>query len=183
MSRIGKQPITMPKGVKAVIAGQLLKVEGPKGKLERNIRPEISIEISPSEIVLSRESDAPASRAFHGLERALVNNMVVGVSDGFTKELQLIGVGYRADMKGATTVNMALGYSHQIDFALPQGVSASVVKEGRELFVKLEGVDKQLVGQTAAKMRSLRPPEPYKGKGVRYKGEVVKTKAGKTGKK
>lgn len=182
MSRIGKLPISLPKGVKAVIAGQLLKVEGPKGKLERSIRPEIALKVEGETIVLSRASDEKNVRAYHGMERALVNNMIMGVSQGFEKELSLIGVGYRADAAGKV-LNLALGYSHPIDFPLPDGVKGSVIKDGRDIFVKLESADKQLLGQVAAKLRSLREPEPYKGKGVRYKEEVVKLKAGKSGKK
>ncbi len=183
MSRIGKLPIAIPKGVKAILAGQLLKVEGPKGKLERTLRPEVEMKVEGEEIVLTRKNDSKQSRAFHGMERALVNNMIVGVSQGFEKELQLIGVGYRAEESGANAITLSLGYSHTIDFLLPAGVKGTVVREGREVSVKLESADRQLVGQTAARMRSLRPPEPYKGKGVRYKGEVVKMKAGKSGKK
>lgn len=183
MSRIGKQPIAIPKGVKATIAGQLLKVEGPKGKLERTVREEVTLKIDGETILLTRNNDSKQSRAFHGMERALVNNMVVGVSKGFEKELQLIGVGYRAEEGKGNTITLALGHSHPIEFDIPAGVKGSVVREGREVSVKLESADRQLLGQTAARMRSLRPPEPYKGKGVRYKGEVVKMKAGKSGKK
>ena len=182
MSRIGKQPIVIPKGVKAMMAGQLLKVEGPKGKLERQVRPEISVAQEGETLVLTRANEEKAVRAFHGMERALINNMIVGVSQGFEKELQLIGVGYRADSKG-NTLNLALGHSHPIDFDLPAGVKGTVVKEGRDISIKLESMDRQLLGQTAAQIRSLREPEPYKGKGVRYKGEVIKMKAGKSGKK
>lgn len=186
MSRVGKHPITVPKGVKVAIEGaagaQTIKVEGPKGKIERKMTSPIKAEMSGDTIVLTRANEETPTKALHGLERALLANMVKGVSDGFIKELDLIGVGYRADMKG-NTVNLALGYSHPIDFPLPAGVKGSVVKEGRDITVRLEGVDKQLVGQVAAQLRSLRPPEPYKGKGVRYKGEVVKQKAGKAGKK
>jgi large subunit ribosomal protein L6 len=182
MSRIGKQPVTVPSGVKAIIAGQLLKVEGPKGKLERSIRPEITLKQEGSELILERKNDEKQVRAFHGLERALVHNMVKGVSTGFEKELQLIGVGYRAEQSGQT-LNLALGYSHTIDFVLPAGVKGTIVREGRDVSIKLESADKQLVGQVAAQIRSLREPEPYKGKGVRYKDEVIKLKAGKSGKK
>ena len=182
MSRIGKQPVTVPKGVKAVLAGQLFKVEGPKGKLEREIRPEIILKIDGETITLERRNEEKKVRAFHGLERALVHNMVEGVSTGFEKELQLIGVGYRADQKG-NVLNLALGHSHPIDFPLPDGVKGTVIKEGRDISIKLESSDKQLLGQTAARIRSLREPEPYKGKGVRYKGEQIKMKAGKSGKK
>ncbi len=182
MSRVGKQPITIPQGVKAVVAGQILKVEGPKGKLERSIRPEITIEVKGTELLVTRKEDSQTARAFHGMERALVNNMVHGVAQGFERELSLIGVGYRADQKG-NVLNLALGYSHTIDFPLPNGVKGTVIKDGRDTFVKLESADRQLLGQTAANIRSLRKPEPYKGKGVRYRDEVVRTKAGKSGKK
>ncbi len=183
MSRVGKNPIVLPKGVKAEVAGRRIKVEGPKGKLERDFRQEIRVEVKDGQIVVTREEDDKNGRAYHGMERALINNMVVGVSEGFAKTLDIIGVGYRADMKNASTINFSLGHSHQIDFPLPEGIKGAVIKEGRELSVKIEGIDKQLVGQIAAQIRSLRPPEVYKGKGVRYKGEVIKTKAGKAGKK
>ncbi len=182
MSRVGKQPIEVPKGVTAQIAGQLLKVEGPKGKLNREIRPEIEVKIEDGKIYLSPLKDDKTSNAFHGMERALAANMVKGVSEGFVKELSLVGTGYKADQNGKN-ITLALGYSHPIDFSVPDDVKASVVKEGRDVFVKLESADKQLVGEVAARIRSLRPPEPYKGKGVRYKDEVVKLKAGKSGKK
>lgn len=182
MSRIGKQPIALPKGVKAIIAGQLLKIEGPKGKLERELCEEISVREEDGQLVFERNSDAKPARAKHGLERALARNMVEGVSAGFAKELALIGVGYRAESKGQT-LTLALGYSHTIDFELPKGVTGTLIKEGRETFIRLESIDKQLLGQTAAQIRSLREPEPYKGKGVRYRDEVVRTKAGKAGKK
>ena len=182
MSRIGKQPVELPQGVKAAISGQLVKLEGPKGKLEREVRPEIKVELEENTLVVERKDDSKQSRAFHGLERSLLNNMAIGVAEGYVKELSLIGVGYRADVKGKN-LNLNLGYSHLIDFPVPEGVKASIVKEGRDSFVRLEGVDKQLVGQVAAQIRSLRPPEPYKGKGVRYKDEQIKMKAGKTGKK
>jgi len=182
MSRIGKLPVALPKGVKAGISGQYLKVEGPKGKLERTITEGITISEKDGALHLVRKDDSKTFRMFHGMERALVHNMVVGVSDGFTKELDLIGVGYKADMSGNKLV-LGLGYSHPIDFPLPDGVKGTVVREGRELGIKLEGADKQLVGQVAAQIRALREPEPYQGKGVRYKGEVIKLKAGKAGKK
>ncbi len=185
MSRIGKMPVTIPKGVKAEVAGQLVKVDGPKGKLERNLRPEIEAKVVDGKILLAPKKDAPETKsvnAFHGLERALLSGMVIGVSEGYVKELELIGVGYRAEMSGKN-LNLALGYSHPIEFQVPQNVKASVVKEGRESWVRLESADKQLIGETAAKIIRLRPPEPYKGKGIRFKGTVIKTKAGKAGKK
>lgn len=182
MSRVGKQPVVLPKGVKAVIAGQLLSIEGPKGKLQRQVRPEITVELADGTLSFSRQDDSKSSRAFHGMERALANSMVVGVSQGFAKELELVGVGYKAEMKGSNIL-FSLGYSHDIDFPVPQGVQGSVVRDGRDTFIKLESVDKQLVGQVAAQIKNLRPPEIYKGKGVRYRGQVIKTKAGKAGKK
>lgn len=182
MSRVGKQPVKIPNGVKAIIAGQLLKVEGPKGKLSREIRPEVQVAESEGSLVVNIKEDTKTSNAFHGMERALIANMVKGVSEGFVKELSLVGTGYRADQAGKN-INLSLGYSHPIDYAVPEGVTATVVKENRDVFIKLESADKQLLGQVAAQLRSLRAPEPYKGKGVRYKDEVIKTKAGKTGKK
>lgn len=182
MSRIGKQPIEIPSGVKAAVAGGVLKVEGPKGKLERKYRPEISMSVEEGKLLVARSSDSKEVRAFHGLERALASNMVTGVSQGFEKILNVKGVGYRADVKG-NILNLGLGYSHDINYPLPEGIKASVLKEGREIAVKIEGVDKQLVGQVSAQIRSLRPPEPYKGKGVAYRGEQIRRKAGKAGKK
>lgn len=181
MSRIGKQPVPLPSGVKATIAGQLVKLEGPKGKLEREIRPEISVKEEDGSLVFTRNNDSKQSRAFHGLERSLAFNMVAGVSEGFVKELALVGVGYKADVKGKS-IELHLGFSHSINFPLPEGINAELLKEGRDSFIKLEGVDKQRVGQVAAEIRSLRPPEPYKGKGVRYRNEEVRRKAGKSGK-
>jgi large subunit ribosomal protein L6 len=181
MSRIGKQPISLPSGVKASIAGQLLKLEGPKGKLERELRPEVKVTEEDGSLVFERIDDSKQSRAYHGLERSLAQNMVQGVSEGFVKELALVGVGYRAEVKGKS-VELHLGYSHPIDFALPEGIKAELLKEGRESFLKLEGIDKQRLGQVAAEIRALRPPEPYKGKGVRYRDEQVRRKAGKAGK-
>ena len=181
MSRIGKLPVAIPQGVKAIISGQLLKVEGPKGKLERELREEVQIKEDAGNLILERKDDSKPAKAFHGMERALVNNMVEGVSVGFVKELNLIGVGYKADISGNKIV-LNLGYSHPIDFMVPDGVKASMVKEGKDTFIKLESANKQLVGQVAAQIRSLRPPEPYKGKGVRYRNEYVRRKAGKAGK-
>lgn len=181
MSRIGKMPVEIPEGVKAELAGQTLSVSGKHGKLEREIRPEVEVKVDGGQIILSRKEETKKGRAFHGMERALVNNMVRGVAEGFEKQLQLIGVGYRADSKGKN-LELGLGYSHPITFEVPEGIKASVLKEGRDIFVKLEGPDKQQVGQVAAQIRSLRPPEPYKGKGVRYRDEQVRRKAGKAGK-
>jgi len=183
MSRVGKLPIELPKSVTATLAGQVLKVEGPKGKLSRSIRPEIKAVIDGTNLTFEVLTATGQSNAFHGLERSLAANMVKGVSDGFVKELSLIGTGYRAEQVGGNDLNLALGYSHTIDYKVAEGVKATVVKEGREVFIRLESADRQLLGQVAAQIRALRPPEPYKGKGVRYKEEVVKLKAGKAGKK
>jgi len=187
MSRVGKLPIEIPKAVTAHLAGQLLKVEGPKGKLSRSIRPEIKPVIDGSSLTFEIASgytsrEESKAGAFHGMERALAANMVKGVSEGFIKELSLVGTGYRAEQEG-TTITLSLGFSHTIDFVVPEGVTATVLRENRDVFIKLESANNQLLGQVAAQIRSLRPPEPYKGKGVRYKDEVVKTKAGKSGKK
>lgn len=182
MSRVGKQPVSLPSGVSVAVQGQNITVKGPKGELSREIRDEVAMEVDGQTVTVSLKKETLRDRAFHGLERALLSNMVAGVSEGFVKELELIGVGYRAEVKGKV-INLGLGYSHPIDFPVPEGISASVVKDGRQIFLRLEGIDKQLVGQTAAEIRRLRAPEPYKGKGVRYRGEHVKLKAGKSGKK
>ena len=181
MSRIGNAIINIPSGVDVKLNGNLVNVKGPKGELSREMRPEVQAKIEDGVLSFSRTSDAKAARAFHGMERALVNNLIEGVNTGFVKELELIGTGYRADMKGKV-LNMDLGYSHDINMEIPDGVKASVVKEGRQIFVKIEGCDKQQVGQVAAKIRDFRKPEPYKGKGVRYRGEHIIKKAGKSGK-
>lgn len=181
MSRVGKAPIVLPKSVTAQLNGQQIAVKGPKGELKRTLRPEVKVQLVDGSLVFERVEDTQQARAFHGMERALVNSMVEGVSAGFEKILDLIGVGYKADVKGKTVV-LGLGYSHDIEFPVPAGVTASLLKEGREVAVKLESCDKQLLGQVAAQIRSLRPPEPYKGKGVRYRGEQVRRKAGKAGK-
>ena len=182
MSRIGNHPIELPQGVKVQVVGQTVKVEGPKGKLERVMRSEIKCQLDGNKLVFSRQNDSKACRAYHGMERALVNNMVNGVAVGFEKVLDVIGVGYRVDVKG-DVVDLALGFSHPVEFKLPAGVKASLVKEGRDVALKLEGTNKQLVMEVAAQIRRIRPPEVYKGKGVRYRGEQIKLKAGKTGKK
>ena len=176
MSRIGKMPVAIPKGVDVKIDGQSLTVKGPKGELGIEVRPEVSVEVDDGEVKVTRDSDAQQARAYHGLTRALVANMVTGVSEGFSKTLEIIGVGYRADAKGKG-ITLALGYSHTIDYVPPEGVSIEVPNQTT---VVVSGADKQKVGQTAAEIRSFRPPEPYKGKGVRYQGEQVRRKAGKT---
>ena len=182
MSRVGRVPIEVPSNVKVNIAGQHISFDGPKGKMERTVRDEIEVVFEGGKLLVTQKVDTPNSSAFHGLERSLLNNCVVGVSEGFAKEMELNGVGYSANIKGSV-LKMDLGYSHDIEFPLPKGIKGSVLKEGRKVFVRVEGVDKQEVGQVAAKIRSHRKPEPYKGKGIRYRDEVVKRKAGKSGSK
>jgi len=185
MSRIGKKVIPFPKGVKASVKDGLFHVEGPKGKLTSPIPPGITAELEDGSVSFSRASEEGAVRASHGLARALANNCVVGVTEGFKKELEIIGVGYRVAVNG-NVVELHLGYSHPINFPLPSGVSAVVEtaqRGAKSLFLTLTGIDKQAIGQVAANIRRLRPPEPYKGKGIRYKDEQVLRKAGKTGKK
>jgi large subunit ribosomal protein L6 len=179
MSRIGKLPIEIPKGVKVLYSDSRLSVEGPKGNLSRTIMEGVSLELSATTILVTRADDGIRSRSAHGLTRTLVNNMVTGVTKGFETALEISGVGYRAEVKG-DVLNLSLGYSHPINFQLPVGISVEVEKMTK-VFVK--GIDKELVGQTSAKIRSFRGPEPYKGKGIRYAGEVILRKAGKTGKK
>ena len=178
MSRIGIQPIDIPAGVKVALDGKVVSVTGPKGSLTQDIREEISVKIDGSVITLSRKNEERESVAFHGLMRSLVANMVTGVANGFEKKLEIIGVGYRADVKGSD-LNLLLGFSHPIKYALPKGITASVDKQ---TMISIMGADKQLVGQVAADIRAYRKPEPYKGKGVRYLGEQVRRKAGKAGK-
>lgn len=175
MSRIGKQPITIPDKVKVAIEGRHVKVEGPKGSLEMDVVEPIAVKQENGSIIVERPSDERKIRAFHGMVRALLNNMVVGVSQGFTRELEISGVGYRAEVSG-NTVTLELGYSHPIKYELPEGISAQVE---RNVLLRLEGYDKELLGRTAAKIRSMRPPEPYKGKGIKYAEEYVQRKVGK----
>jgi len=179
VSRIGKQPVALPSGVQVTIEGTSVKVKGPKGELSRSFSPEVKIESRDGQIIVTRKSEAPSVRAVHGTTRALIHNMVVGVSQGFSKTLQIEGVGYRAEMKGKQLV-MALGYSHPVVVDPPPGVSFAVDEKSRTITVS--GIDRELVGQMAADLRSWRPPEPYKGKGLRYWGEKVRRKAGKAGK-
>lgn len=176
MSRIGKQPIPIPDKVKVSIKDRSITVEGPKGKLGFEIDPVITVNVDGNEIVVTRPNDSRRNRAFHGLTRALIANMVRGVSDGFEKKLEIQGVGYRAAKQGAA-LNFQLGYSHPILFEPPAGIELAVDRN----IVTVAGIDKQAVGQVAAQIRALRKPEPYKGKGIRYLGEHVRRKAGKTG--
>ena len=178
MSRIGRMPIPLPSGVEVTHEGATLRVTGPLGTLQREIHPEMVVERGEAELRVVRPSDEPRHRALHGLTRTLVNNMVVGVTSGFTKGLEISGVGYRAQLQGARLV-LALGYSHPIEIDPPSGISFQVETPTRLAVV---GADKELVGQTAAFIRSRRKPEPYKGKGIRYAGEQILRKAGKAGK-
>ncbi len=183
MSRIGKKEIIMPKGVKASIADGAVHVEGPKGKLSSPIPEGITATLEDGKLNFTRANDTGPVRAGHGLARALANNCIVGVTNGFKKDLEVIGVGYRVNVNGST-IEMHLGYSHPINFPLPTGISASTSQErgSKSIIISIEGADKQAVGQVAANIRQLRKPEPYKGKGIRYRGEKVLQKAGKTGK-
>jgi large subunit ribosomal protein L6 len=179
MSRIGKKPIAIPKGVTVKIEGNTVAVQGPKGKLDTELPPGIRVEQQDGNLVALRDSDNQA--AFHGLARALVNNAVEGVTKGWSRDLEIVGIGYRAEMKGKATVVFSLGYSHPIEYPLPSGIEAAV--DPKQTKITVTGIDRQKVGQVAAEMRSLRPPDPYKNKGVRYSGERLKKKVGKTGAK
>ena len=180
MSRIGKQPVSLPKGVTATVSSEnVLTVKGPKGELKQAIDRDIKVEVKENHLEFTRPTDQIRHRALHGLYRALVFNMVKGVTDGYKRQLELIGVGFKASNQG-NVLDLALGYSHNIIFEIPKELKLATSQEkGENPKITLEGVDKQLIGQVAAKIRSLRKPEPYKGKGVRYVGEVVRKKAGK----
>jgi large subunit ribosomal protein L6 len=178
MSRIGKKPIAIPQGVKVTIEGNLVKVQGPKGALQTQVPGGIRVAQQDGHLVASRESDSHA--ALHGLTRALINNAVEGVTRGWTRDLEIVGIGYRAELKGKIVV-FSLGYSHPIEYPLPEGITVTVDPKQTKLTVS--GIDRQKVGQVAAEMRGLRPPDPYKNKGVRYAGERLKKKVGKTGAK
>lgn len=180
MSRIGKSPVNIPSGVDVKLNGNVVTVKGPKGELTQEIDSCVNLSIEDNTITFSRESDAPAHRAKHGLYRALLQNMVVGVSEGYKKELEVIGVGYRATATGQQ-LELALGYSHAIILEVPNEIKVSAdTQKGKAPVVTLESYDKQLLGQVAAKIRSLRKPEPYKGKGIRFLGEEIRRKAGKS---
>jgi len=179
MSRVGKLPISIPQGVSVSLEDTVLTVKGPKGTLVRRISSELDVEIEPGLIRIKRRDDSNESRALHGLMRALTFNMVHGVSVGFAKGLEIQGTGYRADVQ-SNVLNLSLGYSHPVQFVLPEGVTASV---DRQTIIKLEAVDKEVLGQTAARIRALRAAEPYKGKGIRYANEQIHRKVGKAGSK
>ncbi len=177
MSRIGRLPVPIPSGVKVEIAGSAVKVTGPKGSLSHTITPGIGVSATKDKIVLSIETQGRNASALEGLTRSLINNMVTGVSKGFEEALELVGVGYRAEMKGSS-LQLVLGFSHPVVFEVPKGIKATVEKQTR---IVLEGIDRQLVGETAAIIRGFKPPDPYKAKGIKYADEVIKKKIGKKG--
>jgi large subunit ribosomal protein L6 len=179
MSRIGRKPIPLPKGVTVNIEGNSVAVQGPKGKLATQLPPGIRMEQQDGHLVAIRDNDSQA--ALHGLARALVNNAVEGVTRGWTRDLEIVGIGYRAELKGKATVVFSLGYSHPIEYPLPSGIEVAI--DPKQTKLTISGIDRQKVGQVAAEMRGLRPPDPYKNKGVRYAGERLKKKVGKTGAK
>ena len=179
MSRIGKKPVTLPKGVNLDLQGSTVAVKGPKGELRRTLHPEMKLGLADGVLTVERPSEDKRHKALHGLTRTLVQNMVEGVSKGFSKTLEIQGVGYKAEAK-PYGVNLIVGYSHPVKYEAPKGIKISVENN---TVVKIEGADKEVVGQVAAELRSVRPPEPYKGKGIRYQGEQVRRKAGKTGAK
>lgn len=178
MSRIGKQEIQIPSGVKVTLEGRTVKVKGPGGSLAQELMPEISVELTDTVVKVLRSDDSRSARSLHGLARSLVANMITGVSVGFEKKLEIVGVGYKADVKGSV-VNLTLGYSHPLDYKLPDGIKVTIDKQTS---ISIKGADKQTVGQVAADIRSMRAPEPYKGKGIKYADEVIRKKAGKAGK-
>jgi large subunit ribosomal protein L6 len=178
MSRIGKKPVPIPKGVDIQLTGDLLTAKGPKGELKLQVHPKVKMNVEEERIALTVKDETRESRSLHGLYRVLTNNMVTGVANGFEKVLEIVGVGYRVELKGRTLV-FHLGYSHPINFDLPEGVDARIERSK----IILTGIDKELLGMTAAKIRSFRKPEPYKGKGIRYADEMIRRKAGKAGAK
>jgi len=175
MSRVGKNPVPIPSGVQVTLKGNHITVKGPKGELERTLHPDMIVEMSDTEITVKRPTEQKKHKSLHGLTRTLVANMVTGVSDGFTKKLAIEGVEYRAEVKGTTLV-LQLGYSHPVHYEAAEGITIAVPDPKK---IEVGGIDKQKVGQTAAEIRGFRPPEPYKGKGIRYEGEQVRRKAGK----
>ena len=181
MSRIGKSPINLPQGVELDVSkGNLVTVKGPKGTLSQQIDPDLNIKIEEGEITVERPTESIRHRSLHGLYRTLINNMIIGVTDGYSKELELIGVGFRANNNG-NLLELQLGFSHPIYFYIPDDLQLeTIVEKGKNPLIKISGTDKQLIGEVAAKIRAFRKPEPYKGKGVRYKGEEIRRKVGKT---
>ena len=179
MSRVGKMPINIPDKVTVTVAGGRVEVKGPKGALVREIPGGVDVKIEDREITVVRRSEQRKHRALHGLTRALINNMVVGVSVGFVRELEIVGVGYRAESTDGKTAKFNLGYSHPIVMEMPEGIKIEVAGKGDR--IKLSGINKEVLGQTAANIRGLRPPEPYKGKGIKYAEEILRKKVGKAG--
>jgi large subunit ribosomal protein L6 len=177
MSRVGRKPISVPAGVDCKLDGVELKVKGPKGQLERKLHPNMQVTIESDLITVARPTDGRIDRSLHGLTRTLVSNMVIGVTEGFSKTLNIVGVGYKVDLKGKA-LNLSLGYSHTIDYPAPEGIEFEV--DSKKNIIVVKGKDKEVVGQVAAEIRKLRPPEPYKGKGVMYENEKIRRKAGKT---
>jgi len=175
VSRIGRKPVPIVKGVKVEKKDRVLRVVGPKGELTTEVHPAIAVDVKADEVVLTRGSDEKSVKALHGLWRALVSNMITGVDNGFQRKLEIVGVGYKAELRGKR-LQLALGYSHPIVFDPPAGIKVEVPQPTN---ITVSGIDKQLVGQIAAKIRSFRPPEPYKGKGIKYEGEFIRRKAGK----
>jgi large subunit ribosomal protein L6 len=178
MSRVGKLPVKIPEKVKVAVDGNLVKVEGPKGKMSFPFNPRVSVAIDKGEVKVARPDDSRISKGLHGLTRTLVKNALEGVVKGYEKNLEISGVGFKAEVKGKD-VHFTLGFSHPVVFKLPEGITAEV--DAKQTKVTVRGVDKHLLGLTAAKMRGLRPPEPYKGKGIKYAGEIIRRKEGKTG--
>lgn len=181
MSRIGKNPVSLPSGVTVSVSkGNIVTVKGPKGELTQQVDPDMDVEVKDAEVHVSRPTDSKRHRSFHGLYRSLISNMVEGVTNGYTHSLEVIGVGYRAENKGNLLI-LTLGFSHPIYFMVPAEVNVETVSaKGKNPIINLSSTDKQLIGQIAAKIRSLRKPEPYKGKGIRFAGEIIRRKAGKT---
>ena len=180
MSRIGKAPVNLPSGVEVSVADRTITVKGPKGTLSRELPGEIEVSVDGGVLTCTRPNDERRNRAQHGLTRSLVNNMVIGVTDGFKKNLEIVGVGYRAEAQGPSALRLNLGFSHPVNVAAPEGITFEVPVPTQ---IVVNGIDKEVVGQVAADIRSIRKPEPYKGKGVRYAGERILRKAGKAGKK
>jgi large subunit ribosomal protein L6 len=175
MSRIGKQPIAIPQGVKVQIDGRTIRAEGPKGKLAQSVPAGLAAKLESNVLTITRDADHRTVRALHGLTRALVANMITGVKDGFERKLEIVGIGYRAQLQGRN-IQLALGYSHPVIFPLPETITADIE---RQVVITLRGPDKALLGETAAKLRTLRKPDPYKGKGIKYSDEVIRRKVGK----
>jgi large subunit ribosomal protein L6 len=177
MSRIGKKPIAIPKGVTVTVTGSDVKVKGPKGELERVVHSAMTVAVNDGQVAVTRPNDEPQNKALHGLTRTLVSNMIEGVTDGFKKQLEIVGVGYKAETR-PYGLQLALGFSHPVEYRAPKGIKLSAPQPTS---IVIEGANKETVGQVAAELRQLRPPEPYKGKGIKYVGEVIRRKAGKAG--